>query len=86
MAKINFGLYGYQFKTDNNWLSYKSIYGKNFRVLLKDIESVSVDTAGLGKGKLKINGKGTTLAEVELPMTWAGKAQEFILKETGQLE
>ena len=85
MGKLNFGLMGYRFNTDKNWLSYKSIYGKSFRVLLADIESASVTEGGRGKARLLVNGKGTTLAEVELPRPWANKAQEFVLKEIGKL-
>lgn len=85
MGRISFGFFGYRFKTDNNWLTYKTAYGKSVRVLKQDITSVSVAEGKRGRGKLRINGQGTTLAEIELPRPWANKAQEFILKEIGKL-
>ena len=81
MAKLSFGLFGYRFNTDDRWLSYKSAYGKSFRVRKADIESVSLDEGGRGKSKLRINGRGTVLAEIELPRPWAEKTQEFIYRE-----
>jgi len=79
--KLSFAMGGYKFKADDNYLSYQSIYGKSFRVLKADMESVSLDKGGLGKNIIKINGRGTTLAQVELPKQWSEKAQEFIQNE-----
>lgn len=79
--KLSFALGGYKFKSDDTFLSYQSAYGKSFRVLKKDIVGVSLDTGSLGRNKIKINGQGTLLAEVELPKHWAEKAQDFILHE-----
>lgn len=79
--KLSFGLGGYVFKADDDYISYKSMYGKSFRVLKSDIESVSLDDAGMGKNKIKINGKGTTLADVDMPKPWAEKVQDFIRSE-----
>lgn len=78
---LSFALGGYKFKADDNYISYQSIYGKSFRVLKHDIETVSLDKAGLGKNMVKLNGKGTLLAEVEMPKDWAEKAQDFIVSE-----
>lgn len=86
MASIKFGLFGYRFKTDDNWLYYKSAYGKSFKVLKADIDSVSLNEAGRGKNKLQINGNGTVLANVELPKAWCQKAQEFIYREIGKIK
>jgi hypothetical protein len=86
MAKLSFALGGYKFWTDNNYLYYRSIYGKSFRVLKADISSVSLDEAGKGKNNIKINGHGTTLAEEELPKPWAQKAQDFILNEIKDMQ
>lgn len=72
---------GYTFTADDQYLSYKSIYGKFLRVARKDIESVSLDKGGLGKNIIKVNGRGTTLAQIEMPKQWAEKAQEFIMSE-----
>lgn len=69
---------GYTFVIDDNFVSYNSPYGKSFRVYKKDIETISLDSAGSGKVKVKLNGKGTLLAEVEIPKGWGEKAQEFI--------
>ncbi len=78
--KLSFALGGYVFIANDEYVSYKSL-GKFFRVARKDIESVSLDKGGMGKNIIKVNGRGTTLAQVELPKPWAEKAQEFIMKE-----
>jgi hypothetical protein len=79
--KLSFALGGYTFTADDRYVSYKSIYGKFFRVARKDIESVSLDKGGMGKNLIKVNGRGTTLAQLEMPKQWAEKAQEFIMNE-----
>lgn len=79
--KLSFALGGYTFTANDQYVSYKSIYGKFFRVARKDIESVSLDKGGLGKNIIKVNGRGTTLAQIEMPQQWAEKAQEFIMNE-----
>lgn len=79
--KLSFAMGGYTFTADDQYLSYKSIYGKFLRVARKDIESVSLDKGGLGKNIIKVNGRGTTLAQIEMPKQWAEKAQEFIMSE-----
>lgn len=78
---LSFGMGGYRFKSDGQFISYQSAYGKSFRVAKSDIESVSLDKGGMGKNKIKINGKGTLLAEVEMPKPWAEKVQTFITEE-----
>lgn len=80
--KLSFALGGYVFTADDSYVYYKSIYfGKSIRIARKDIESVSLDKGGMGKNIIKVNGNGTTLAEVELPKPWAEKAQDFIMSE-----
>ena len=79
--KLSFSMGAYKFIADDKYLSYKSPYGKSFRVLRADIDGVSLEMGGRGKNIVKINGKGTLLAEVELPKPWAEKAQEFIQSE-----
>jgi hypothetical protein len=78
---LSFGVGGYTFKSDEHFISYQSIYGKSFRVAKSDVESVSLDKGGMGKNKIKINGKGTLLAEIEMPKPWAEKVQTFITEE-----
>lgn len=78
---LSFALGGYIFTSGDQYLSYKSVYGKFFRVARKDIESVSLDEGGFGKNIIKINGRGTILAQLEMPKTWAEQAQEFIMNE-----
>lgn len=80
--KLSFALGGYTFTADDQYVSYRSVYGKFFRVARKDIESVSLDKGGPGSNTIKINGSGTTLAEIELPKPWAEKAQGFIMNES----
>lgn len=79
--KLSFALGGYVFKSDEKYISYQSIYGKRFRVRKSDVESVSLDQGKMGQNVIKLNGKGTTLATIELPAMWAEKAQEFIQDE-----
>lgn len=79
--KLSFALGGYKFTANDEYVSYQSIYGKSFRVLRKDIESVSLDKGGMGKNIIKVNGRGTLLAEIELPKPWSEQAQDFIRKE-----
>ena len=69
---------GFSFVVDDNFVSYSSLNGKSFRVYKKDIETISLDTAGMGVSKMRINGKGALLAEVELASPFLKKAQEFI--------
>lgn len=78
---LSFALGGYRFKADDQFISYQTNFGKSFRVLKADIESVSLDKGGMGKNIIRVNGKGTLLAEVELPKLWAEKVQQFILDE-----
>ena len=78
---LSFALGGYKFTSNEQFISYQSAYGKSFRVVKADVESVSLDKGGFGKNKIKINGKGTLLAEVELSKPWAEKAQAFIMEE-----
>ena len=35
----------------------------------------------MGKNIIKVNGRGTLLAEIELPKPWSEQAQDFIRKE-----
>ncbi|KKR72956.1 MAG: hypothetical protein UU16_C0035G0037 [Candidatus Woesebacteria bacterium GW2011_GWA2_40_7] len=78
---LSFAFGGYKFKADDKYISYQSAYGRSFKVLKSDIETVSLDSGGAGKNKIKLNSKGTLLAEVELPKGWAEKVQDFILGE-----
>lgn len=64
-----------------NMLNYQHPYGRTFRVRVADIDSVTVDTVGFGKGKLKVIGKGSILAEEKMPITWANKCQDWILTQ-----
>ena len=81
MAKLRLGLMGYRFKVDDLWVSYQTAYGKSFRVPKADIESITLDEGHRGRNKLRLVGKGTVLAEIELPKKWAQKAQAFIYME-----
>jgi hypothetical protein len=64
---------------ENGLLRYTSPYAKQFQVAVKDINTVSIDAKGAGKGLLKIVGYGAVLAEVEMPTKWATKCQMWIL-------
>lgn len=65
---------------ENGFLEFKDVYSHNFRVLLKDVTTVSVDGVGWGKAILKVIGNGAELAQVKLPLPWANKAQQWILE------
>lgn len=69
---------------DEDFLSYKGVYGQSFSVPRSQIDTVVVDTIGRGKASLKIIGRGTTLASVDLPIPWAEKAQRWILENLKQ--
>ncbi len=75
-----------KFRTDDNFLYYNSIKGKTFKVLLTDIETVSIETKSFGKSTLKVIGRGTTLGEATMSTMAANKGQELILKELGKLK
>lgn len=76
------GLFGAggKLKIENGFLSYQHPYGRTFRVLVKDIETITVDTKGWGSGILKIIGRGTELAIEKMPINWANKCQAWILE------
>jgi len=81
IRSISFAMGGYKFTSNGEYLKYQSAYGKSFRVPIRHIDSVSLDKAGMGKNQIKIVGKGSTLAEVELAKPWCEKVQEFVLDE-----
>lgn len=86
MAKFGNILSPDMFWTDDNYLYYRGkMSGKNFKVLKKDIETVSISPVDRLKGKLQLIGKGSPLAEAVIYTNVAEKAQDFILKEVGKL-
>lgn len=85
MADLKLGLGNFKFRTDERWLEYKTLFTNYNRILKSDIESVTVTDAKGGNCKLQIVGKGTVLANLKMPVTWANKAQDFILNEVGVL-
>lgn len=77
--------FGYRFKTDQNWITYKTVYGKGFKVLRSDVDTISLTDAGMGSRMLQVMGHGSVLAQAKLPRTWADKAQVFLLKDLGKI-
>lgn len=79
--KMKIGLLGAggTLKIKDGFLSFQHPYGKTFRVMVSDIETVVIDVVGLGQGELKIIGHGAELAKTKMPATWANKCQEWIL-------
>lgn len=65
---------------ENGMLRFSHPYGKTFSVPVRDIETVSLDTAGMGKSSLKVIGRGTVLAETTMPKSWGEKCQGWILE------
>jgi hypothetical protein len=80
-VKMRIGLLGAGGKLTikDGFLNYQHPYGRTFKVQLKDIDTVTVDTGSWGKGKLKIIGKGVILVEEKMPISWANKCQGWIL-------
>jgi hypothetical protein len=77
---------GKKFTIHKGKLKFEGVYGKRFTVPVSEIDTVTVDSGGLGKGVLKIIGHGTTLASIELPFPWAEKSQNWILKNISKEE
>ena len=73
-------LAGQTLSIENGFLQYMTAYAHSFRVPLQDISTVAVDDVGWGKAMLKIIGHGTELAKAKMPLTWANKAQAWILE------
>lgn len=78
---LSFGLGGYKFISDDKYISYKSVYGRSFRVLKSDIETVGLDEISRSKYRLNIIGKGVVLTHLDIVKPWAEKAQDFIIAE-----
>ncbi len=70
---------GGQLIIESGLLTFKGIMGKSFKVQIADIDTVTLDSAGFGRGMLKVIGHGTILASVEIPTSWAEKCQQWIL-------
>lgn len=81
--RFNIGFMGVGGKLfiEYDFLNFSHPYGRTFRVRIIDIETVTVDSVGWGKGELKIVGKGAELAKVKLPISDANKCQEWILSK-----
>lgn len=78
--KIGFMATGGKLEINNGFLSFKSPYAnKDFKIQLSDIETVTLAPGGYGKSLVKIIGRGTDLASVLMPTSWANKTQEWIL-------
>lgn len=74
---------GQKFTLDEKEFTYKNAYGKRANVPRSLIESAVVSPTKGGKANLLVVGSGTTLATIELPASWATKAQKWLLKELG---
>lgn len=83
MKKLKLGFMNFVFTSDDGWLECKSFPAKLTRLMLADIETVSISDKGAGMGKcnVAIIGRGTTMAEFNMPQPWGIKAQKFIMEE-----
>ena len=81
MAKLNIGMMNHRFKTDDRYLYHTGAYGNSFKILMNDIESVSVEGAGMSRCKSQNKRPGTCLAQLKMVRGWANKAQDFIQRE-----
>jgi hypothetical protein len=87
MSEVKFkpgGLLGGQvFTLDDNFLKYKNAYGKYATVPRKSIETVVIEPKKRGASYLKLIGKGTDLASIEMPHTWCEKTQLWLMEQLG---
>lgn len=72
------GLGMYLIKIDEDWLSYRSLWGGGMQIRRKDIETVTVDQ-GFGNARLIVLGRNVELGRVRMYRGRALKAQRFIL-------
>ncbi|MDI6871908.1 MAG: hypothetical protein QME79_11300 [Bacillota bacterium] len=74
------GKLGGQIVLSDQFLEYRGPAGEKFKVLRSQVDTVVLDAKGAGQATLKIIGKGTTLASVTWPRSWAEKAQAWMLQ------
>lgn len=79
-------LSGQKFVIEDEILTYKNAYGKYARVKLKDIETISIEPKRMGSSIVKIIGKGTELANIELPYSWATKTVNWLEGEIDKIK
>jgi hypothetical protein len=78
------GLLGGQvFTLDDNFLKYKNAYGKYATVPRKSIETIVLEPKKRGVSYLKLIGKGTDLASIEMPQPWCEKTQLWLMEQLG---
>lgn len=75
---------GQTFTLDDKFLKFQGAYKGAFTVPVSQIETVTTDQVKAGTSELKILGKGTVLASVQLPTPWAEKSMLWILENLGQ--
>ena len=68
-------------KLTDEVLKYGGLGLQYFSVARRDIETVTVERSGIFHAKLKIIGRGTTLAEAKVYRRYAQKAQSWLLKQ-----
>lgn len=87
MAEVKFRpgglLAGQTFTLDDNFLKYKNAYGKYATVPRKSIETVVIEPKKRGVSYLKMIGKGTDLASIEMPHAWCEKTQLWLMQQLG---
>ena len=79
MIKFSPTLSGQTFTMDEKDLKFVGTYNGHFVVRRADIETVTTSVVSAGKSQLRVIGKGTDLATVVLPASWAESARNWIL-------
>jgi hypothetical protein len=78
------GLLGGQvFTLDEIFFKYKNPYGKYAMVPRKAIDTVVIEPKKRGVSFLKLVGKGTELASIEMPQPWCEKTQLWLMEQLG---
>jgi hypothetical protein len=79
LIKFSPTLSGQTFTMDEKDLKFVGTYNGHFVVRRADIETVTTSVVSAGKSQLRVIGKGTDLATVILPASWAESARNWIL-------
>lgn len=74
---------GQVFTLDDSFLKYKNAYGKYATVPRKSIETIVIEPKKRGVSYLKLIGKGTDLASIEMPQPWCEKTQLWLMEQLG---
>lgn len=84
VLKVGGFLAGHTLSVDDNFVEWKHVYGRGFKVPRSAVQVVLVEKAGWGKADFKLVGNGAELAKVPgLPVSWAEQAQKWLMERLG---